>query len=43
LDNLKIDEANSKSSLELEKLENTINKLALDYENLKISNLSTIS
>lgn len=43
LDNLKIDENNSKSSLELEKLENNIKKLALDYDNLKIWNLASIS
>ena len=43
LKNLKIDEQNSTSSLELEKIENSIKKLVLDYENLKVSNISTIS
>jgi hypothetical protein len=43
LDNLKLDETNSKSSLELEKIDNSIKKIAIDYDNLKISNLQTIS
>ena len=43
LSNLKIDENDSKSSLELEKIRNSIKKLALDYDNLKIANSWTIS
>ena len=42
LDNLKIDEDNSKSSLELEKIDNSIKKLALDFDNLKISNSQSV-
>lgn len=43
LENLQIDEFSSQSALELEKLENSIKKLNLDYEKLKVSNQSTIS
>lgn len=42
LEDLKLDELNSKSSLELEKIDNSIKKIAIDYDNLKISNLQTI-
>ncbi len=42
LSNLKIDEYNSSSSLELEKIDNTAKKMTIDYENLKISNIQTI-
>jgi len=42
LGNLKIDEYNSKSSLELEKIDNSIKKMTIDYENLKIANIQTI-
>jgi hypothetical protein len=42
LSNLKIDENNSRSSLELEKIDNSIKKLALDYDNLKIANSQSI-
>jgi len=42
LENLKIDAKSSKSSLELEKIENSLKKLILDWENLKISNKQTI-
>jgi len=42
LENLKIDADSSKSSLELEKIENSLLKLAIDYDNLKISNEQTI-
>jgi hypothetical protein len=40
---LKFDEINSKSYLELEKIENNIKKIAIDYDNLKISNIQTVS
>jgi len=42
LENLKIDADSSKSSFELEKIENSLLKLAIDYDNLKISNEQTI-
>ena len=42
LENLKIDADSSKSSFELEKIENSLFKLAIDYDNLKISNEQTI-
>lgn len=40
--NSEIDNDGSTSSLELVKIENTIKKLALDYENMKIGNLEQI-
>jgi hypothetical protein len=40
--NSEIDNVWSSSSLELQKIENTIKKLALDYDNLKIGNLEQI-
>lgn len=42
LDNSIIDNKNSSSSLELAKIENTIKKIVIDYDNLKISNEETI-
>lgn len=42
LANLKIDESNSKSSLEVDKIDNSIKKLALDFDNLKIWNEQSV-
>lgn len=43
LKNLKFDNYWTRSSLELDKINNSIKKIAIDYENLKIANLQTIS
>ena len=43
LNNSEIDNLWSTSSLELEKIENSVKKLALDYDNLKISNQEQIN
>lgn len=40
--NLQVKEDNSSSFLELEKIENTINKVNIDYKNLQTSNLEQI-
>ena len=41
--NLKIDENNSSSFLELEKINNTITKLDIDFDNLQVLNVQTIN
>jgi len=41
--NLRIDENNSSSSLEIEKINNSLRKIDIDFDNLQVSNIQTVN